>query len=168
MAELAALPGVIARGLSEDAALVSRTFLAEDVMLERQVLGTPLLALALLMAGCAPTIRTTTFLSQLPAPRPADHPVRIYYSKLPACPFDEIGLLSASRPHLLVSEADVQAGLIDQVRRMGGDALVNVTQHSEVSGSGEYVGTTAALQGTVVRFTEPTCDEPTSPVADLE
>lgn len=124
-----------------------------------------LLILAALVGACSPSVRNTTFLPQLPPARPDDHPIRVYYSRLPECEYEEIGLVTSSRPSQFVSMEQVRAALIAEARRMGGDAVVNLNEQSVVSGGGEYIDADRALQGTVVRFTDAACEEPNSPVA---
>lgn len=126
-----------------------------------------MLAIAML-AACSPAVRVTTFRSELPPPRPTDHAISIYYSKLPSCDFNEIGLLSASPRSRFTSMAEVQARMVAEARKMGGDALVNVSDGSEVSGGGEYISSERVIKGTVVRFTDPSCREPMASVSDLE
>ena len=114
-------------------------------------------ATALGAVGCGPAVQSAAF-TALP-PRPPDHPIRLFSTKLPTCAYEEVGLVSA-RKRTLVSMDDVLAGLVERAREMGGDAVVGIGQGAQVSGGGEDLVTISSdpvLSGTVIRFTEEGC-----------
>ena len=142
-------------------------------------------AAMLLLAACAPKIvsmRTTPVALES---RPAGHPVRLYTSTLPRCPYDEIALLTAEPADLpryrLLSDHTADL-LRARVRQLGGDAILGLTQVVEDNGvtttrtvsRSSTVDTTSSssslevktdvtpnrtqrLVGTVVRFTRDDC-----------
>lgn len=114
------------------------------------------LGVALSLIGCGPAVRSTPF--ETFPPHPADHPIGIYSTKTPECPYEEVGLVSARRRYALVmSMSDVLEALKERARAMGGDAVMGVSEGAEVSGDGEDVTSTPVLSGTVIRFTEEEC-----------
>lgn len=112
-----------------------------------------------LLAGCGPAVQSTPFAS-FPA-RPAEHPIRLYSTKVPECPYEEVGLVSARRRYgLVVSMTEVLEALKARAREMGGDAVLRVSEGRVVSGGGQdavTVSSTSVLSGTVIRFARPDC-----------
>jgi hypothetical protein len=104
-----------------------------------------LLALPLVLS-CTAT-RVVPLASAPYEPRPADHPIRLFSSQLPTCPFDEIAIVSARREFNLVSTAAVTEALRKKARELGGDALVRVS----------FLEGDAVLSGTVIRFKDGSC-----------
>lgn len=123
------------------------------------VWSTIALAMVLGLASCGPAVRSTPF-NAFPA-RPAEHPIRIYSTQKPDCRYEEVGLVSARRRFAwLVSMSEVLEALKQRARAMGGDAVLGVSERSEVSGGGQDLATVSSepvLSGTVVRFTENGC-----------
>ncbi|HEX7118409.1 MAG TPA: hypothetical protein VF212_06455 [Longimicrobiales bacterium] len=113
-----------------------------------------------LLLACGPAVRSTPF-GDFP-PRPAGEEIRLYSTKLPECPYEEIGLISATRKDPWTPMEEVLAALLERVRQMGGQAVVGLGEVQRV-GSGTVVGQAvsldreSALSGTVIRFTEPDC-----------
>jgi hypothetical protein len=121
----------------------------------------PLIAgVSLVVTGCAPSVQATRF-SQLP-PRPTDQEVLLYSTKIPECPYDEIGLVSGKPRTPWTSGDRVLAAVRARALELGGDAIVGLGQVRRVTGGtavGESVSldTTTDLTGTIVRFTDPDC-----------
>lgn len=68
------------------------------------------LGMVLGLAGCGPAVRSTPF--ETFPPRPAEHPIRIYSTQAPDCPYEEVGLVSARRRYrLFTSMSDVLEAL---------------------------------------------------------
>ena len=118
----------------------------------------PLSAFILAICGCAPALRSTVFQS-LP-PQPVDHPIAIFQTKLPDCPYDEVGIVSSRQRNKFISMASALAALKTRAREMGGDAILGLGERNEVQG---FVGSTGVmdrdpvLSGTVIRFRERDC-----------
>src|SRR5690606_22612155 len=105
--------------------------------------------------GCMPGVRTTTFRAELPPPRPADHPIQVYHTQVPECPYEELGLVRATQPNSLVPMRSVQEAMLKRARLMGGDAILGVREGREAATSyGDERRSERALTGTVVRCRE--------------
>jgi hypothetical protein len=113
-----------------------------------------------LLTACGPAVRSAHFKSV--PPRPTDHQIVLFSTKLPACPYEELGLITAQRRHGFNSYESVLEAMKARARRMGGDAVVALNQQQTVNG-GTVIGKTVsintgeALTGTVIRFTESGC-----------
>jgi hypothetical protein len=46
------------------------------------------ITLTLASFGCGPALTSASFLSPVPEPKPADHPVRFYAEARPQCPYE--------------------------------------------------------------------------------
>ena len=120
------------------------------------------------LAGCMSGIDSAVF---LPAPRaPSDHVVRIYQAQMPACPFEELGMV-VWRPSTGFDR--MQKGvnkMRERAREMGGDAIIGFGIGSRSNGyttrtvrDSTSVTTTSSedretmASGTVVRFTRADC-----------
>jgi hypothetical protein len=118
--------------------------------------------LAGLLSACAPAVDTVR-LSPVPyPPRPADFRIRMYSTERPQCPFEEIGTVRARKPNWFVSMEDVAESVRQVARELGGDAVIGVTNASQISGgtvigSSVSVDTDPVLSGTVIRFTADDC-----------
>jgi hypothetical protein len=130
-------------------------------------------AFVLVLTACGPATRTTILKDKLPAPKPADAPIRVYTEQQrPACPFEELAVVAASdRAKPAITEDDLLESLREQARKVGGDAIAGLSSEDRlrrVSGHPEatYSGlvptattkVTHTVSGTVVRFTDPKCD----------
>jgi hypothetical protein len=116
--------------------------------------------LAMVMAGCGPSIQSTRFMAARPEPTSGE--ILLYSTKLPECPYDEVGLISGKRRNFWVSMEDVLEEMKVRAREMGGHAIVGIGSGEVVTGatqSGNAVSldTTELLTGTVVRFPEAQC-----------
>ena len=112
---------------------------------------------AVAVSACSPAVRSGRF---VPAPpNPPDHEIRIYSTKLPACAYEELGLVSAKARHIWNSMEDLLAAARQRAREMGGDAIVSVREVPEVTGHGESISTKDSVTGTVIRFKDPGCKE---------
>ena len=112
---------------------------------------------AAILSGCGPAVRSTAF--ETYPPRSADHPIRVYSTKTPECPYEEVGLVSARQQNrLTVTMEDILEALKARAREMGGDAVVGVSQGTEPQGGavGEISGE-PVIAGTVIRFTQADC-----------
>lgn len=113
-------------------------------------------------ASCSPAVRSTQF---APAPaRAADHPIRVYQQTRPQCPFEELGSVSSRKRNKFVSMDAVMEAMRDRARKMGGDALVGLTEADEARGAvaigaGIALDRDPVLSATVIRFTDPDCAE---------
>ena len=115
-----------------------------------------------LLGACAPAVRSMMFVSPGPSPRGPEHKVRLYRDERPACPYEEIGLVRARRTHIFISMRQMEESLRARARRMGGDAVVGISERSElqsvaVSHLGVRIDSDPVYSGTVVRFTDPDC-----------
>ena len=112
-----------------------------------------------MLIGCGPIVRSTPFASF--ASRPPEHPIRVYSTQVPDCPYEEVGLVSAQKRDMFVSMDEVLDALKREAREMGGDAVVGVSESAVASGGsiGETVtiGSNPVLSGTVIRFTQTDC-----------
>jgi hypothetical protein len=119
--------------------------------------GCPLLA-ALLCVSCTPAIRSTSFVTR--EPRPEDHEISVHSATLPGCPFEEVGIATATK-RAFTSMQDVLGALKERARGMGGDALVGVSESALRDavpiGSTVVFEDVPSLTATVVRFTDPDC-----------
>lgn len=116
---------------------------------------------SLLFVGCGPAVSSAVFMDV--APRAPEHEIQLYSTKLPSCPYEEVGVIRAKR-RAFASLQDVLAALKERARGMGGDAVVGVGQTQSVSGGVVVenvvsVGSQEGLAGTVIRFTDPSCAE---------
>jgi hypothetical protein len=117
-------------------------------------------ACPVLLAACGVAVESAPFKS-LP-PRPADHEIVLFSTKLPSCPYEEIGVVNATRRDSYTRYEALLDALKARAREMGGDAIVGLGQQQAVSG-GTVIGSTVSigssdvLAGTVIRFTESGC-----------
>jgi hypothetical protein len=112
------------------------------------------------LAGCAPNVRGVWF-DERPAPRPADHPIQLYSTRVPECPYEEVGLIQSRESTLALRTPmqDVLDALRRGAREMGGDAVI-LRPIEATSAGGESaapLNPSAGLGGTVIRFTDPNC-----------
>lgn len=121
----------------------------------------------LLAAGCSPAVQSAMFVSDTPAPRPTQSPIRLYSESRPECPLQEIGAVSAYARGPGQSPEDVVNAMRTQARKMGGDAIVGFATEEAVSGgvavpagagSVASISSNTVYKGTVVRFNDPACN----------
>jgi hypothetical protein len=103
--------------------------------------------------GCTAATRATSFAEH--PPRPPGHEIVIYRTAVPERPFEEIGIVSSRQRNKFISMQAVLESLKEEARRMGGDAIIGLTESNEAQG---FVGDTGmldrdpVLSGTVIRF----------------
>jgi hypothetical protein len=127
--------------------------------IQRRLADLALLCLTLsIVAGCGPRVRSARFGEQ-PAPREGGPPTQVFSTKLPECPYEELGLVRVEKGHGLTSMQAMLDAMRDRARRMGGDAVVGVGHISAVEGSvaAGSVTTAGGLAGTVIRYTDSAC-----------
>lgn len=112
--------------------------------------------------GCAPATRVTVF--QHHPPKPDNYPIIIYRTKLPECPYDEIGIVSSRQRNKLITMEQVIESIKQKARQMGGDAViglseVNESQGAVVSNNGFVLDRDPVLSGTVIKFKDLDCRE---------
>lgn len=91
------------------------------------------LAVLPLLPGCAnrgPRVVTTVKL-KYPA-RPGDEPIRVFWGTEPRCPHMEIGAVSAWAPGEDMPRERIIAAMWQEARKMGGEALVGVTEEKRL------------------------------------
>ncbi len=110
----------------------------------------------LLLVGCSPAVRTTTF-QQLP-PKPVDAPIKIFRIKTPRCNFEEIGIVNSRQRNTFISMDEVMNSLIVEARNMGGDAIIGLNETNPIHNVNEYgIDRDPVLSGTVIKSTDPNC-----------
>jgi hypothetical protein len=119
---------------------------------------------ALLLAACAPVVDTARLSPVAYPPRPADFRIRMYSTERPRCPFEEVATVRARKPNFFVSMEDVAESVRRVAREMGGDAVIGVTNASQISGGTVIGGSVSVdsdpiLSGTVIRFKDDDCRE---------
>jgi len=110
----------------------------------------PLAVLACVL-GCTPNIRTVRMTEPYP-PRPASAEIGVWSVDLPGCPFEELGLVTATED-LFSHDGQFLDALKDEAREMGGDALIGLRDFYKPDGG----DASWALSATVVRFTDADC-----------
>ena len=108
--------------------------------------------LLLLAVACSPVVRSTSLGMTYP-PRPPDSEFLIFSVRTPECGFEEVGLITVEKENSLnfIAVDDPLAALQKRARRMGGDAVIGLTQLPPAEGF--YGG----LRGTVIRFAQEGC-----------
>lgn len=93
------------------------------------------------------------------APRPGDHPILLFSSRLPSCPYEEVGLVRVDRGDFGSSMQTMLDRFRQRARDMGGDAVVGVGLTQSVQGGvlPMSVSSRDGLAGTVIRFTDEDC-----------
>jgi hypothetical protein len=117
-----------------------------------------------MVIGCAPSVDTVRLSPVRYPPRPHDFRIRMYSTERPRCPFEEIGTVRSRKPGFWVSMEDVAESVRDVARELGGDAIIGLTNTTQLNG-GTVIGSTVSidtdpvLNGTVIRFREDDCRE---------
>ena len=117
-----------------------------------------------MLTACAPSVDTVRLSPVRYPPRPQDFRIRMYSTERPRCAFEEVGTVRSRKPGFWVSMEDVAESVRDVARELGGDAVIALTNVSQING-GTVIGSTVSvdtdpvLSGTVVRFTEDDCRE---------
>src|SRR5688572_20593737 len=117
--------------------------------------------LAIALGACGPAVSSGSF-SEMPVP-PASGDVAVFSTKVPACLYDEIGLVHVQRRHGFTGLQSMVDAMRDRAREMGGHAIVGVAFAAAVNGVGTENGTAVStdsangLSGTVIRFKDDSC-----------
>ena len=111
----------------------------------------------LLISACGTSLQVTPFAPGKYPPRPADHPVQMFSTVTPACPYEELGLLRAKGQTPLTPWQQVVDDFLARARDLGGDGVI-VKQGIDVRAAGEGdVVSNDVLTGTVIRFPGGAC-----------
>ena len=115
--------------------------------------ATIVIALSGSLIACAPQIRTTMIgQPQVPDTEPTD--VLVFSAKVPACPFEEIALVSAGKgdlPEPGMGMDDLLAAMKQRAHELGGHAIVGLTERPRTKAEGP------SLSGTIIRFRSNEC-----------
>ena len=116
-------------------------------------------AILVLLVGpaCGASLQVTPFAPGKHPPRSAEHPLQMFSTRMPECPYEEVGLLRAEAETGLTRWQRVVDAFMAQARQMGGDAVI-LRQGAEirVRDDGEVVGDDV-LAGTVIRYQSTGC-----------
>jgi hypothetical protein len=120
--------------------------------------------LAGVLGGCAPAVDTVRLTPVPYPPRPADFRIRMYSTERPRCPFEELGTVRSRKPSFLVSMDDVAESVRRVARELGGDAVIGLTNSSQISGGTVIGGSVSVdsdpvISGTIIRFRADDCRE---------
>ncbi|MGH7464046.1 MAG: hypothetical protein ACREK1_02660 [Longimicrobiales bacterium] len=113
------------------------------------------------LIACGPAVSSAVFTDA--APRGPDHEIQVFSTKLPSCPYEEVGLVRAKRRGF-ASLQDVLTAVRERAREMGGDAVIAMGQTESVTGgvgaeNVVSVSSQEGLAGTVIRFADRNCRE---------
>jgi hypothetical protein len=110
-----------------------------------------LVALALTLAACAPSVSTRVYGNHYSA-RADTAEVQLYSVGLPDCPFEEIALVSVHLKYRVWGSPEGHAFTLirARARELGGHAVVGLREVQAKPNT----GLTDGVQGTVVRFTD--------------
>ncbi|MBA4157913.1 MAG: hypothetical protein H0X65_10615 [Gemmatimonadetes bacterium] len=117
--------------------------------------------LVLMTTACAPSIQSASFQATLSPTRMED--VRVFTTRVPACEYEELGIVTSEPPNLFTHLQAVVDGMRRRAALMGGHALVELRPRSQAAagspsaGDGSSGG--AGYLATVVRFSSP-CSSP--------
>lgn len=115
-------------------------------------------------AACGPSVRVTQLSPAQYPPKPADTPIRMYAADRPTCPFEELATVRSRQRSKLVSMNAVTEAVRQRARELGGDAVIGVSEGSEVHG-GMVVGSMVSVSSdpvvsaVIIRFKDPSCRE---------
>ena len=132
---------------------------------------TKLLSLAsvvvvLSMLGCAPSVSVTMLQDITVAEHSGGEPVKVYYSKAPECPYEELAILNVGRGELdMFGKGDSK--FVDALRSkagdIGGDALIlgpalsSISSMSQDAAGNVNVHKSKTQEGVVIRFKSRDC-----------
>jgi hypothetical protein len=118
---------------------------------------------AALLVACGPTVSSTLF---VPAPAmPRDHPITVFMTKAPECPYEELGIVTVSEGAFAGGADTYVLAMKDRARKMGGDALLGYKQGSRTSGAVAVapgvvgVANEEVHSATVIRFRDASCQK---------
>lgn len=111
-------------------------------------------AVALFSTACGATIDSARFVKA--APVPDDRPIKYYSTKVPACEYEELGIVRGYPKTGFTKLQQVLDEMGKEARRMGGDAIIGISQvrtggETVTEGGVVKVEDANALVGTVVR-----------------
>jgi len=111
----------------------------------------------LFVLSCSPATRSTKFQSYEPTSQSQD--IKIMRTKIPVCDYEEVGIVNARKRNVFVSMEEVIESLKDEARKMGGDALIGLSEDNQIVMVTEHgvVARKTVLTGTVIRFTDRGC-----------
>lgn len=110
-------------------------------------------AMVLVSGGCAPSVLVTPLGESFP-PRRAVHELLVFSTQVPACPYQEIALVTAYQGDLgwATDMERVLSALKREAGSLGADAIIAL-RHVNESRATTHDG----YSGTAVRFTDPAC-----------
>jgi uncharacterized protein YbjQ (UPF0145 family) len=111
-----------------------------------------------LCLGCGASTQSARFVKA--APLSADHVVRIFSTKLPACDYEELGIVQGEPQTGFTRMQAVLDKMTAEARHMGGDAIITLRQASALTaneGGAVSLDSSIALTGVVVRFKVADC-----------
>jgi hypothetical protein len=118
------------------------------------------MSIAFVLAGCGAKIQEARF---NPAPaRTAPEHVAVFQATRPECHFDEVGTLTVEKRNAFVSSQEMLGALRERAARMGGDAIVGLSEGNRVRGAvamGNVIGVAnrQTFSATVIRFSSLEC-----------
>lgn len=114
--------------------------------------------IVVLVTGCAPDVKSTRF-QEFPS-RPQGAPVQVYQSKSPECDFEEVGIVRSRQRNKFISMNEVMNSLRAESRKLGGDAIIGLTETNPISYENEsVVDRDPVLSGTVIKFIDSQCKQ---------
>ena len=115
------------------------------------------------LSSCGPQVHSTILSSTTYPPKPADAPIVLFMTKVPTCPYEEIGTVTVSEGAFAGGENTFGPAMMKRARKMGGDAVVGFQRGSRTGGlvqvaPGVVVATEEASRtGVVIRFKRSDC-----------
>lgn len=114
-----------------------------------------------LLVACGPTISSAVFV--LAPTMPRDHPITVFMTKAPECPYEELGVVTVSEGAFAGGVDTYVPAMKDRARKMGGDALLGYKQGSRTSGAVAVAPGVVGIaneemhSATVIRFRDASC-----------
>ena len=115
-----------------------------------------LAAVVFAAAACGPTVHVTNLGGTFPPRRAADE-LTVFSTKVPECPYGELGIVTAYRSQVATPTAMDEALdlLKERARSLGADAVVGLRVVSGGGGGGEAMR--EGYSATAIRFTDEAC-----------
>ena len=85
---------------------------------------------AIAIIACVPATRSTVFQSY--DPKPTGSPIKIFGVKSPTCNLEELGIVNSRQRNKFISMDEVIESLKVEARRMGGDAIMGLTESNPI------------------------------------
>ena len=106
----------------------------------------------LVVCACSPVVQSTRLGPAYPS-RPPESDILVFSVRTPECAFEEIALITAENEPALkfIGVVEPLDAVQNQARRLGGHALIGLTQLPPAEG---FRG---GLRGTVIRFLQESC-----------